>query len=190
MGHVIAIPFVGAVILFIINIVLALLLTMTYAGLTKENLIATVKFQLIDDKNKIYLATILDSNESKIGDYEIIGDQWRMDAEFVKMKYFANVIGVDSKYALNRFEGRFRNINDENTKTHKAYQLESHNLIDYFSLFFDTAYGSSVYKDIKLNTIFTVLHSPTGLLVREQEIPIPIEEKGFISSVKSFMGLD
>lgn len=186
MQYILGIPVVGFVVMLIINIVLAILLAATYNGLSKENLVATIQFNAIDNQDKTYIATIFDDDKDKIGKYKVYGDQWRMDAGFIKMSYLGNIFGLDSKYTLDRFEGRYSDINEENTKTHKSYQLEEHDLIENFSFFFDTTYGSSVYKNIKENTLFTVLHSPTGLLVREEEIKVGSKEKTFIDSAKEF----
>jgi len=187
-GGLIAIPVVGAIIGFIINAVLALLLTLTYSSLTEEQIVSTIEFSDVPDQEKVYIAHIYDDSGSKINDYTIYGDQWRMDAGFIKMKYWANVFGIDSKYTLNRFEGRYANIKDENNNKHRAYQLESHSIIDNFSFFVDTTYGSSVYQNIKLNTEYTVLKSQTGLMVREKYIE-QIEEKSYLEQAKSLIGL-
>ena len=188
MRYLVGIPIFGIVIMFIINAVLALLLALTYSGLTKENLVATITFDSAPHQNNVYIAHILDNDSKKIGDYIIYSDQWRIDASFIKMEYWANILGIESKYVLNRFEGRYSDIIKENTNLHKAYQLEDHSFIDNFSFFFDTTYGSSVYKEIKLKTLFTVLHSPTGLLVREKVIEEPKQEKSFIDKTKLFFG--
>jgi len=184
-GGIIAIP---VTISLILNAILAFLLTVTYSTLTKESIVATIKFDKIPDQEKVYIAHLYSDSGSEIGDYTIYGDQWRMDAGFIKMEYWANVFGVDSKYTLNRFEGRYKNIKDENSKKHKSYQLESHGVIDTFSFLVDTQYGSSVYQDIKLNTKYTVLKSQTGLMVREDKILVQ-EEKGFFDKAKEAIGL-
>ena len=188
MRYLVGIPIFGIVIMFIINAVLVLLLALTYSGLTKENTVATIIFDSVPNQSNVYVAHIFDKDNNKIGDYPIYSDQWRIDAGFIKMAYWANIIGLESKYTLNRFEGRYSDITDENTKQHKAYQLEEHSLIDNFSFFFDTTYGSSVYKEIKLKTLFTVLHSPTGLLVREKVIEEQNKEESLIDKTKSFFG--
>jgi len=101
------------------------------------------------------------------------------------MEYWANIFGLDSKYALNRFEGRYKDIDQENNSVHKAYQLESQGIIDTFSFFVDATYGSSVYQDIKLNTEYTVLKSQTGLMVREKHIEQP--EESFYDKATSWI---
>jgi len=183
----VGIPLFLAIGSFILNAVLALLLTFTYSALTKESIVATIKFDEIPDQQKVYIAHLYSDNGSKIGDYTIYGDQWRIDAGFIKMEYLANILGIDSKYTLNRFEGRYENIQDENNQKHKAYLLETHKLIDVFSFFIDTRYGSSVYQDIKLNTKYIVLKTQTGLMVREQNMQI-VKEKGFMDNIKDAIG--
>jgi hypothetical protein len=185
---IISIPIIGVVLHFIITAILALLLVMTYNSLTKEQLIATITFDKENNHSKVYKAHLNDFNGSKIGDFTIYGDQWRIDAGFIKIKYWANVFGINSKYTLNRFEGRYKNINEENSKKHQAYQLEKHTLIDSFSPFFDTAYGSSVYKDIKLKTKYRVLKTQTGLMVREESLEKKKKEKNLWEKTKSIFG--
>jgi hypothetical protein len=186
-GGIITIPIVAYIISLILNAILALLLTLTYTTLTKESIVATIQFDKIPDQPKVYIAHLYSDKGLKIGDYTIYGDQWRIDAGFIKMKYWANIFGVDSKYTLNRFEGRYKNIQDENNQKHKAYLLEEHNIIDIFSFLVDTQYGSSVYQDIKLNTKYTVLKSQTGLMVREKKIIIT-KDKSFFDKVKEKIG--
>ncbi len=186
-GGIITIPIVISIISLILNAVLALLLTVTYSTLTKESIVATIQFDKIPDQPKVYIAHLYSENGSKIGDYTIYGDQWRMDAGFIKMEYWANIFGIDSKYTLNRFEGRYKNIQDENSQKHKAYLLESHNIIDTFSFLVDTQYGSSVYQDIKLNTKYTVLKSQTALMVREKKLTT-VKDKSFFDKAKEAIG--
>ena len=186
-GGLVAIPVFTAVISFIFNAILAGLLALTYSSLSDEQVIATIKFDQVESNEYAYIAHLYDDKGSKINDYEVFGDQWRMDAGFIKMENWANVFGIDSKYALNRFEGRYKDIEQENNNKHKAYQLESHRVIGTFSFFVDTTYGSSVYKDIELNTEYTVLKSQTGLMVREKYIG-PKIEKSLFEKAKSWLG--
>jgi len=186
-GIVVGLPVVVTVGSLILNVILASLLALTYSSLTKEQLVATITFENVPSKSKVYTAHLYDDKGSKIDDYIIYGDQWRMDAGFIKMKYWANVFGVDSKYTLDRFEGRYSNIDEENNSRHKSYQLEDHSLIDNMSWLIDTTYGSSTYQDIKLNTKYTVLRSQTGLMVREELIKVE-KEKSLVDKTKSFFG--
>jgi hypothetical protein len=93
------------------------------------------------------------------------------------MKYIASVLGIKSRYALDRFEGRYRNINDEKSHRHMVYQLEGHDMIDFpFSGFWvDTEYGSSVFTNIEAGREFRVLKTATGLIVRSEASSEPEE---------------
>lgn len=146
---------------------------------------AAIKFDKIENIEYAYVAQVCDADGVKIGDYKIYGDQWRMSASFIKMEYWANVFGVDSKYVLDRFEGRYEDVDLENSNSHLAYQLEGHLVIDTFSFLVDTTYGSSVYKEIEINTEYTVLKSQTGLMVRTKYIEP--EEKGIFDTMKSWV---
>ena len=177
---------IGSVALhFIISLILAFLLMLTYTSLTEENVVAIIQFDATD-KPDVYMAHLFDPQLDKIGDYKLYGEQWRIDAAFTKIAYWANLLGFDSKYALDRFGGRYKKIEDENStdKKHISYQIEDHNLIDVFSFLVDTNYGSSTYKDIKLHTKFIVLHSPTGLMVREEANK---KESSFWQKASSFI---
>ncbi len=184
---VLGIPVIGVVISLLLNVILSVLLVLTYTNLTKEGLVASVYFDAVPQKQKEYIAHLYDAENSKIGDFIIYGDQWRIDAKFIKMKYWAAVLGAESKYTLDRIEGRYEDVQEANTLQKIAHQIESSSLIDNFSFFMDIAYGSSVYKEIALNTKYKVLKSTTGLLVREEKINEK-KSKGFIDGVKGWLG--
>ena len=182
MKYLFGIPFLAAIISITLNFILAGLLALTYTTLTKETPIATIVFNL--KKPNEFQALIKDKKGNRIGLYTINGDQWQLDVGFYKVSYIATVLGISSKYTLDRFKGRYSNINDANTKKSKAYKLESNKLVDTFSFFFDTSYGSSTYKNIKLNTLFTVFKTPTGIMVREKPITRKMD-KSFFTTIKS-----
>jgi len=189
-AFIVALPVMVPIISFISNIILTVLLTMTYNTLTQEQLIATLKFEKTSNISQLFTVHLKDAEGVSIGVYKLFGDQWRMDAGFIKMKYWANIFSVDSKYTLDRLEGRYKSIDDQNSKQHKSYQLEDHTLIDITSIFIDTTYGSSVYKDIKLNTKYSVYRTPTGLMVREKIIEPLKKEKSLLDKTKSFFGFN
>jgi len=184
----IALPVISGVLHFVITALLAGVLALTYSSLTQEQLIATITFDKVNNQSKVYNAHLFNPNGSKIGDYVIYGDQWRIDAGFVKVKYWANVLGIGSKYTLNRFEGRYKNIRESNAQKHKAYQLESHALVENLEFFFDTTYGASVYQDIRLKTKYMVIKTPSGLMVRNTFIKVK-KEKSLADKTKDLLGL-
>ena len=99
-------------------------------------------------KQKEYIAHLYDAENSKIGDFTIYGDQWRIDAKFIKMKYWAAALGSESKYTLDRIEGRYEDIREANTLQKKAHLIESSSLVDTFSFFMKLFMGGIIAKSL------------------------------------------
>lgn len=145
-----------------------------YKALTKEGIIAKVTFNNYNESNITYTANLYDAQDKLINKYTIYGDQWRLDAKFVKMKYWATLFGIESRYQLERFQGRYKNIEDENSKKHKAYDLGKKRLGDYFSIFgwnifMDAKYGASTYTNISTKKQYIVSKTLTGIIVRNKK---------------------
>lgn len=185
----IGIPFGVAVGSILLNFLFFILFSWTYSALTEETEIAKIQFSKPSNESTFHIAHISGSDGSEVGKYQIYGEQWRIDAKFMKMKYWANILGLDSRYALERFEGRYKKNEDQNTKQKLSYDLGEDTFIDIFSFFgwnpfVDTEYGSSAYQDIKINKEFTVYKTQTGLIIRTAPIiDINTSKKGFFSSI-------
>jgi hypothetical protein len=104
------------------------------------------------------------------------GDQVLVDARILKWHYFANVLGLNTQYELDRLTGRYVNIVDEQTLERTVHSLGSdkpfdlHELLQRYSLLrllVDAEYGSATYVDVTTPARFEVRVSTTGLLVRE-----------------------
>lgn len=161
--------------IFLIIILIGIFLIFTfynsYSNFKEEEPIAILKFEKIS--NKEYLAYIYLKDKT----YNLItyGDQWRLDAQFKKWKYFATAIGFKSKYVLDRFEGRYKNIDEQNNSKKLSHDLYEKTILDFldmnkdknYNLLIDTTYGNSVYQDIKENTFYKVYKNSSTLLVRE-----------------------
>ena len=127
-----------------------------YNQLTEEQPIAEITFQPVDEKRSI--AELRTGDFCTATRYVLYGDQWRIDAEFIKWKYWASFLGVDSQYRLDRISGRYRDIKDENSLPHRAESLSSETgfevplwikRIGGLNFLFDTSYGSSTYDLFK-----------------------------------------
>ena len=164
----------------------------TYAELTEEVPIVVLEFTS-QGMPQVHEARLTDALGNPLGVYPIYGDQWRIDAKFMKMKYWANLLGLESRYALDRLEGRYRSAAEQNTRKTQAHDLGEGAVIESVALygwnpFLDTEYGSSAYKDIAENVQYVVLKTPTGLMVRENPLAVKPEEKangdgGFFSGL-------
>lgn len=151
---------------------------LTYVRLASEEPIAKMYFEPLEDD--VFEAHLAAGEGGDVGIYEIYGDQWRIDAEFIKLKPWANVMGMDARYKLVRFEGRYRDTEDQNAKPHMAYDLGQGDVLDLanylaeWNFFVDAEYGSSTFTDIDPDMVYTVYRTQSGIIVRSEPMPGPI----------------
>jgi hypothetical protein len=167
---------VSTVFLLALAAVLACLLSAsiyTYARLTAETPIARVSFT--PEGQERYLAHLRTGDRCEDRVLRVFGDQWRIDAEFLKWAYFASVLGFDSLYRLDRFQGRYSRIEDENSKPLLAYDLGRDTTVDVaaiaaslggWNFLVDASYGSSTYQEIDADRVFYVFKTTTGIITR------------------------
>lgn len=124
-----------------------------------------------------YQATISYGDFCAAEQYILYGNQWRLDARFLKWQSWANLFGLDAMYRIERLGGRYREVGDENSGQQHAYKLYTAPRIDLAAIlqdydgFFspvDTLYGSSVYEDMDVDFRYRVYRSQSGLLVRKE----------------------
>lgn len=149
----------------------------TFYRLTNEAPIAELTFVNVAPEQ--YQATISYGDFCEPEKYILYGNQWRLDARFLKWRPWANLFGLDAMYRIERLGGRYRDVNDENSRQGIAYKLyrEPHIdlaaiLQDYEGIFspVDTLYGSSVYEDMDESFRYRVYRSQSGLLVRKEHL--------------------
>ena len=166
------------VFLFLMIILLIFSNLNTYQRLTHENEMVEVlirklarqKYQLV----LIYPQSAGQNDESEY--YSLYGDEWQLDARVIKWKGWANVIGLDSYYQLDRLSGRYANIEQANTSPPSAHQLTGQqkginiwklkNLMKSKLPFLDAYYGQSIFVPMRDGAKFSVSLSQAGLVVR------------------------
>jgi hypothetical protein len=108
----------------------------TYARLTHERLAAEVT--LTETGPGAYTASVAKANEEGVlgapTSYALTGDSFRIEADVVKFKPWANVLGIDSLYRFDRIQGRWDDTEVENANPPKAFSLRDAAGIDLFSL--------------------------------------------------------
>ena len=147
----------------------------TFHALTDETLIAELEFDRTGEQR--YLAHLRTGDFCGELTFDVPGEQWRVDAQFLKWKYWATLLGLDSQYRLERLEGRYRSAADQNEKPTLAHELAPPSAIDIGGLsgalgrlnfLADATYGSSVYHDIDTASRYLVFKSPTGIFTRSE----------------------
>jgi hypothetical protein len=160
----------------------------TFNRLTDEAPIARLRFVELGPEH--YRVELRSGDFCEPQLYTLYGDEWRVDARFLKWKPWANLFGMDALYRLERLSGRYNDLGAENTRRHQAYDIGERpgvDLAEYLKRDWklwspvDTAFGSSVYETIDPGFVYTVYRSQAGLLVRkETAAPARYEDGGLV----------
>ena len=150
----------------------------TYHRLTAETVIAELRFEPTGDRQYVaYLRTGDRCNERVL---PVFGEQWRVDAEFLKWQYWAMLLGLDSQYRLDRLEGRYRSAEDQNAAPKVAHDLGGDTAVDIVTIahtlgswnfLLDATYGTSTYEDIDVARVYRVYRTTTGIITRSEPRP-------------------
>ncbi len=150
----------------------------TYDRLSAETLIAELWFDSTGERQ--YAAHLRTGDRCDELVLPLYGDQWRVDAEFLKWKYWALLFGLDSQYRLDRLEGRYRSAAEQNTQPNVAHDLSDRTAVDLvalaeslgaFNFLLDATYGSSTYHDIDVDNVYRVYRTQTGIITRHERRP-------------------
>jgi hypothetical protein len=169
-----------AVVLFAaLSVVLLTATVYTYDRLTAETLIAELRFDATGERQ--YVAHLRTGDRCADRSLIVLGDQWRVDAEFLKWKYWALLLGLDAQYRLDRLEGRYRSAAEQNSQPNLAHELSERTAVDLVALaeslgswnfLLDATYGSSTYQDIDVNNVYYVYRTQTGIITRHEPRPV------------------
>ena len=168
----------------------------TFHRLTDESPIAELRFRKTGLQE--YEATIVYGDFCHPEKHLLYGDQWRMDAQFLKWRSWANLLGFDSMYRIERLGGRYLDVQDENTRRHLSHELYPEGQSDLLLMLdsyngrlspVDTLYGSSVYDAMQEDTLYRVYRTQSGLLARKSE-PVDIDTTGLTIEINKACGAE
>jgi hypothetical protein len=107
--------------------------------------------------------------------FELRGDEWQVDARVLKWRAFANLIGFDTAYRLERIGGRYTNIEEERAQPRTVYALNTAGRVDPWELihryhswvpWMDALYGSATYLPMSDGALYEIKVSQSGLVAR------------------------
>jgi hypothetical protein len=113
--------------------------------------------------------------DGKRESFALRGDEWMLDARVLKWHAFANLLGFDTAYRLERISGRYTRAVDETTEPHTAFDLNPPGRIDPFQLvkhyhswvpWMDALYGNSTYVPMADGALYEIKVSQSGLIAR------------------------
>jgi hypothetical protein len=145
----------------------------TYSRLAYEQPVAELVFEARGPQVFQAIVTQIPSGSLQI--LQVNGDEWQMDARILKWRSWANVLGLNAQYRLERFSGRYRDIEQERTAPRSVYPLADNPGVDVWALaangskwvpFVDAVYGSATYLPMANGARYQVILSQSGLLAR------------------------
>lgn len=146
----------------------------TYFALTHEQLVATVRFNAISPQ---YFHARLTDASGHVIQTDLHGDEWQLDARVIKWSGIATLLGLQTRYRLERLSGRYRDVTQERNAIHSAISLAPDSWLDSWSLmqryahwlpWVDASYGSATYLPMVDGGEYQVTLSTTGLLARPE----------------------
>lgn len=158
--------------LFLLLLVLSNL--MTYQRLTFERDIARISIEKISEQN--YRINLDYVDDPQPNEFLLQGDEWRLEARILKWHGWANLIGLDSYYQLDRISGRYRDIELATSKPASAHSLsKAQRGIDLWQLkrlmksnlpFMDAYFGQGLFLPMRDGAAFMVAINQSGLVAR------------------------
>ena len=144
-----------------------------YTALTHEEVAATLLVQPTGQQKFSATVRYPDLREVK---FELAGDEVYVDAQILKWKPIANIVGLHTAYELDRIAGRYRSLEHERSATRTVFPLSRDKPLDLFDLrrrytflapLLDAEYGSASYVAVSRPAELELRVSTTGLLMRE-----------------------
>lgn len=158
----------GAGLFFIVSLNLH-----TYARLTYERPVAEIVFESRAPQR--YRATLTEMPGGEMQIFMLAGDEWQLDARVLKWKGWANLLGLDAQYRLERVSGRYRDLEQERNDDRTVYGLSENPGVDLWRLstehprwlpFVDAVYGSATYMPMADGARYQVSITQSGLIAR------------------------
>lgn len=157
----------------------------TYARLSYERPVATIQTRQLGPQ--YFEATVMqpamgESQPAVSNLYPLHGDEWRVEAQVLKWKPWANVLGLDTQYRLDRLSGRYRAIEQERNAERSVHALSGGDTVTglpwhvsawdmarkyrkYVNAV-DTLYGGAAYMPMADGARYEVFISQSGLVAR------------------------
>ncbi|MFC0634559.1 hypothetical protein [Brevundimonas balnearis] len=151
----------------------------TWQRLTYEQSVATISLRQTAPQR--FEATVTRPDGSS-GAYPLAGDEWRIEAQVLRWEPWANVLGLNAQYRLERLSGRYRSIDQELNDERSAHDLtlpaeaerEPWDLdawlvaqrMGRYVRAVDTLYGSAAYMPMADGAVYEVWLTQSGLIAR------------------------
>ena len=163
-----------ALILILLSVVAALIAgsLLTYQRMSFEQ--AAGELQLTRTGDREFNASLTYPSGARAS-FALRGDEWQIDSRVLKWHAFANLVGFDTVYRLERIGGRYTRVEDERSQPRSVYSLNPPQLIDPWDLvhryhswvpWMDALYGSATFLPMADGALYEIKVSQSGLVAR------------------------
>lgn len=145
----------------------------TYQRLSYEQPVAELRFVAVGGQ---HFQAALTTPDNRLRLADLHGDEWQLDARVLKWRPLANLFGFDALFRLDRLSGRYRDIEQENSRPRAAVALNAGEPgLNAFSLarrmprwagLVDAEYGSATYLPMADGAAYAITLSQSGLVAR------------------------
>ena len=165
----------GAALIFFLAAACAVLIgtnLRSYQRLTYEQ--PAGELQLTKQGERLFDAH-LSYPDGKHANFPLRGDEWQVDARVLKWHAFANLVGFDAAYRLERISGRYTHIEDERSQPRTVYDLQPAGRVDPWALvhryrswipWMDALYGSATFLPMADGALYEIKVTQSGLIAR------------------------
>jgi hypothetical protein len=164
----------SALVLILLSAVAALIAAnlLTYQRLSFEQPAGELQLTRTGDRE---FNAVLTYPSGEHANFALRGDEWQIDARVLKWHAFANLVGFDSAYRLDRIGGRYTRLEDERSQPRSVYSLNQPERIDLWDLvhryhswvpWMDALYGSATFLPMADGALYEIKMSQSGLVAR------------------------
>ncbi len=146
---------------------------LVYHRLSHETPIARLHIKPLD--RQLYQVSVVYLPDCRRSQFTLKGDEWQIDARIIKWHSWANLLGLDALYQLDRIQGRYRSIEQQRQNLPTVFKLEQQPQPDLWALkkqyqwlpLLDAQYGQSVFMTMAPDQWYEVHLSQSGLIARK-----------------------
>lgn len=156
----------------------AIILAFSYYGyeqLIGEQVVGKIRFSETAPQQFVARLMLEDSGGRADTLYEILGDEWQIDARVITWKPPATLLGLDPIYQLDRLSGRYASIAEETSRVRSVHALSTLVPLDvwqiarrypYLTPGIDAHYGTATYLPMAQGAIYEIKMTRSGLIAR------------------------
>jgi hypothetical protein len=165
----------AAALIFFLAVACALLIgsnLRTYQRLSHEQPAGELQLSKAGERQ---FDAVLSYPDGERANFTLRGDEWQVDARVLKWHAFANLVGFDTAYRLERISGRYSHVEDERTEPRTVYDLHAPGRVDPWELihryrswvpWMDALYGNATYVPMADGALYEIKVSQSGLVAR------------------------